>query len=169
MMRRHLFATALVAVSLFFIGCSEDANDPEIKEFIAEEEDFVGYENWEQTTPPRVGVDPANILAGGAHGATDSNVTRSMFISPDGAQPSDGGQYPVGTLLAKEMKDSSGTIMMITAMAKRGNNYDPSGNDWEYLLLDASGSITDRGADLMNGMCKACHAGAAALDYVFTR
>jgi hypothetical protein len=160
---------AFTMISLSLAACSDSSTDPTPEEFVADSADFAGYSSWEQTTEPRVGVDPAGILAGGAHGATDSMMTRSMFISPSGAKRGSSGQFPVGTMLLKDIKDPAGTVMMITAMAKRGASFDPAGKDWEYLLLDAKGSITGRGAGLMDGMCKACHSAAATTDYVFTR
>ena len=85
MMHRHLITAAIVAASILMVGCSEDATDPKPKEFVATEADFAGYNSWEQTTEPRVGVDPSGILAGGAHGAADSTVTRSLYVSPTGS------------------------------------------------------------------------------------
>ena len=167
-MRIVLLACAIIAMALTLSACADEATPTAPEEFIAQESDFVGYAAWEQTTAPRTGVDPSGAL-GGAHAEMDTNMIRSMFVSPNGAQRTDGGQYPVGTIFAKEMKTTGDTVVMITAMAKRGNNFDASGNDWEYLVLDGTGAITGRGADLMNGMCRACHTGAQALDYVFTR
>ena len=68
------------------------------------------------------------------------------------------------------------TINEITGMAKRGNNFDPDNNDWEYFVLNPDGSIaTDgegnkmRGANLMGGMCMGCHSAAASPDYIFSK
>ncbi len=61
-------------------------------------------------------------------------------------------------------------------MAKRGNNFNSTGGDWEWFILNADGSIaTDndgnplRGANLMNGGCVSCHGQAASKDHVFLK
>jgi len=61
-------------------------------------------------------------------------------------------------------------------MAKRGNNFNPSTGDWEIFLLTSSGNIaTDstgmpmRGANLMGGMCRSCHAGASEKDFIYSK
>lgn len=169
MMLRSTMAAVTLAVAILASSCSDNSTDPTPQEFVADSADFVGYSSWEQTTEPIVGVDPAGILIGGAHGATDSNLVRSVFISPRGAKRGTNGEFPNGTLLLKELKDKDGNIMMLTSMAKRGGSFDPTGKNWEYFMMDGKGSIQGRGAGLMDGMCKGCHAGAASTDYVFTR
>jgi len=94
---------------------------------------------------------------------------RYMHISPNGAGRTNNGQYPIGTKLAKAMKDSTGAVVIVTAMAKRGNNFDPTGNDWEYFMIDKDGAILQRGTNLEGAPCKSCHSGASSMDYVFTR
>ena len=65
---------------------------------------------------------------------------------------------------------------VITAPAKRGNDFSPSGGDWEWFILNADGSIAVggdgnklRGANLMGGMCISCHTQASNKDYVFSK
>ena len=61
-------------------------------------------------------------------------------------------------------------------MVKRGNNFDPDHNDWEYFVLQPDGKIAMdgdgnplRGANLMGGMCVSCHAQASGSDYIFSK
>jgi hypothetical protein len=42
-------------------------------------------------------------------------------------------------------------------MVKRPAGYDPTGGDWEYLVLDATGRIEQRGR---LALCARCHADA---------
>jgi hypothetical protein len=84
--------------------------------------------------------------------------------------------YPIGTLIVKHSHNPTGTINEFTAMVKRGNNFNPSYGDWEFFLLNSSGTIaTDssgmqmRGANLMGGMCGSCHAVASSKDFVFSK
>jgi hypothetical protein len=110
---------------------------------------------------------------GPAHAGNDSTVTRHVYFK-DG-QDRVSGSYPLGTLIVKEGLNDDG-FQEITAMAKRGNNFNPSGGDWEWFVLKPDGSIADdgegnvlRGADLMGGMCVGCHSQASSLDYAFTK
>ena len=79
--------------------------------------------------------------------------------------------YPIGTIIVKEV-DQDGTINEITAMVKRGGNFNPEHGGWDWFMLDPSNlSIKGRGADLMDGMCNGCHKSAQepkyGKDYVF--
>jgi len=48
-------------------------------------------------------------------------------------------------------------------MVKRAPGYDPAGGDWEYLVLDASGRVEERGK---LPLCARCHA-EAPHDHLF--
>ncbi len=118
-----------------------------------------------------MGPDP--LLAAMAHGGNDSTVTRQVYIK--NAQSASGGSYPIGTLVCKNTHNPSGTANMITAMAKRGNGFNPLYGDWEFFILDSGGKIMKdssgmqmRGAHLMNDMCGGCHH-QATTDYVFSK
>ena len=113
------------------------------------------------------GIDPS---LSGAHAGNDSTAVRKIYVKD--AQKAINGAYPTGTLVVKHMKSDS--MEMITAMAKRGNNFDAVNNDWEYFVIMADGKIvvdngtTMRGSTgLMNGMCVGCHS-KATTDYIFT-
>ena len=74
------------------------------------------------------------------------------------ANSSDGGTYPVGTLIQ---------LIPLEAMVKRAAGWNASTNDWEFFALSVSGStttITARGADdvvnAFGGNCFACHSQA---------
>lgn len=140
-------------------------------EFVADNNTFKGFEAW-HLHATKNGVDPSGL--GGAHGGTDSSSVRKIYFTASTVNRTNG-EFPIGTIIAKKTSGDSTSSNMITAMAKRGNNFDAAGNNWEYLVLAADGSImmdngtAMRGANLMNGMCKGCHAKVAANDYVFTK
>jgi hypothetical protein len=74
------------------------------------------------------------------------------------ARSSDGGTYPVGTLLQ---------LVPGEAMVKRAPGFSPTTNDWEFFELDVSAqgtSINVRGGDEVvnrfGGSCANCHAAA---------
>jgi hypothetical protein len=157
----------LATTALFFSACSEDTVDTTPTEFIATESDFNGYASWSKTTADRVGEDPAG-LTHGAHGASDSSILRKIFLKQSAAVRGSSGQFPVGTMFAKEMS-MAGLVQVVTGMAKRGNSYDASGNDWEYFMIGADGKFLGRGDTLMGGGCKGCHSATADKDYIFTK
>ncbi len=171
-------ATALVMLGAFSIqSCKNEKNDDptpqQASEFVADNSTFSAFENW-SIGAVKNGVDPANL--GPAHAGNDSSSQRTIYWGNSAASRSDNGQYPVGTIIAKKTTwSANGGGSMITAMAKRGNNFDASGNNWEYFILNSDGSVlvdngdTKRGANLNNGGCKGCHGKVANNDYVFTR
>ena len=168
-MRKSLFLTLLAAAALIFTlqSCS-DEDDPN-PEFIADDETFEHFMTWVMEAEYQ-GPDPA---LGAAHGGNDETVVRKVYFK-DGQDRVDG-EFPLGTLIVKHSNNPDNSVNGFTAMAKRGNNFNPDGGDWEWFLLNPDGSIaTDdagnqrRGADL--GQCLNCHsAGAASTDYVFSK
>ncbi|MCU0360952.1 MAG: cytochrome P460 family protein [Bacteroidia bacterium] len=139
-------------------------------EFVADTNSFLSYSTWTiQAT--KFGKDPA---LGAAHGGNDSTVTRQVHFK-DGQSPVNG-KYPVGTIIVKHSTNTGNTLNEVTAMVKRGNNFNPTLGDWEFFMLQPDGKIAKdangvfmRGANLMNGMCGGCHAGAAAKDFIYSK
>ncbi len=163
-------AAILIGASFFLNSCSEDATTPTPTEFIADDNTFSNFMSWKLEATNK-GADPA---LGMAHAGNDSTVTREIYIK-DG-QGLVNGKFPVGTVVVKHSKNTAGTVNEFTALVKRGNNFSPNGGDWEWFMLSPDGKIMTgennmkmRGANLMDGMCAGCHAGAAAKDYVFSK
>lgn len=168
-----LSVLSLLAISVLVQSCKNDSNPTPtqpVNEFVADNNTFKGFESWYLHTT-KVGVDPANL--GGAHGGADSTSERKIYFTANTVNRVNG-EFPVGTIISKRTKGAN-NLDMITAMAKRGNNFDASGNNWEYFILAADGSIMMdngtalRGANLNNGGCKGCHGKVASNDYVFTK
>ncbi len=134
-------------------------------EFVAEDGTFNGFLNWTLEATFN-GADPS---LGGAHGGNNDTTIREVFFL-DSQDPVDG-LYPVGTVIVKYTTLSTGG-KEVTAMVKRGNDFDAAAGDWEYFMLNDDGTIGDngnmRGAELFNGMCKGCHS-QASTDYVFSK
>ena len=161
-----LFTCCIVALP----ACSgEDAEDADqVQEFAAEDADFANYTDWTQTIEPRRGEDPAGLI-GEAHGADDTEMTRHVFINDENAMRDADGDFPIGTRLVKEVRKPDGSVAVVTAMAKRGGAFNAENGSWEWFLLDETGAIQNRGANMMNDQCNECHAQVADEDYVFTR
>ena len=146
-----------------------DNNPPAASEFIADTNTFLSYSTW-TVQATNQGPDPA---LGMAHSGNDSTVVRMVHFK-DGQNPVNG-KYPVGTIIVKHSSNMS-SVNELTAMVKRGNNFNPTKGDWEFFMLMPNGKIAKdstgmymRGANLMGGMCGSCHAGAANKDYIFSK
>jgi hypothetical protein len=138
-------------------------------ELIADDNTFSGFMAWSNISTKH-GIDPS---LGTAHAGNDSTGTRVVFLKNN--QDRINGKFPVGTLLVKHSYTTSGGVNMYTAMVKRGNNFNPSNNDWEWMILSADGKIMKdstgmqmRGASLMGGMCGSCHSHASG-DFVYSK
>ena len=156
-----LFMLTLISAA-FVVACSDDDDSgttPTETEFVATYADFEGYENWELIAT-NVGTDPA--LGTFAHG--DTNSTRKIWVNNSDVKM-ENGEWPVGTILYKQMNNTeTGDLIGHMAMAKRGSDFNPENNGWEWFILDvANGEFTDRGS--LAG-CNGCHGGASS-DYSF--
>lgn len=170
-MKRSVFFTALVLLSIMVSlqSCSDDDEETN-PEFIADDNTFSNFMSWTLETENQ-GPDPS---LGAAHAGNDATVTRKVYFK-DGQDPVNG-KYPVGTVIVKHSSNPDLSVNEFTAMVKRGNDFNSTAGDWEWFMLNADGTIaTDpssgmkmRGANLMNGMCIACHS-AATTDYSFAK
>lgn len=171
--------TILIAISFVIIisgfgltSCSKDnTTNPSSQELIADDNTFKDFMSWTLVKTIQ-GIDPS-LAASGAHAGNDSTVTRKIYVKNN--QNRVNGLFPVGTILVKHSSNPTGTVNEFTGMVKRGNGYNPSGNDWEWFMLMPDGTIATqngmktRGANLMNGMCVGCHSGNKTRDYVFSK
>lgn len=164
-------ASFVIISSFVFQSCKDDEEDqPTPTEFVADSNTFKDFMSWSLDATNQ-GPDPA---LGTAHAGNDSNVTRMVYFK-DGQKPVNG-KYPIGTIIVKHSKNPDQSVNEFTGMVKRGNNFAPSGGDWEWFMLAPDGTIaTDgdgnpmRGANLMGGMCISCHTQASNKDYVFSK
>jgi hypothetical protein len=108
-----------------------------------------------------------------------ASVPRFAFLN--GAPAHGATEFPVGTIIVKEVNVGELTTRKIFAMQKRGGGFDPGGAvDWEWFELqnlDADNvRIVWRGNGPPNGetyggnpaTCNDCHAGAKTNDFVWT-
>ncbi len=112
---------------------------------------------------------------GAAHSGNDTSVVRKVYFK--NGQNKVNGTYPLGTVIVKSAKNSSGTVNETLGMVKRGNAFNSAAGNWEWFMLaedgkilkDANGMEMRGGATLMNGMCNGCHGAAQAKDFVFSK
>lgn len=142
---RRLFLTATLVLSI--AACGEGHLEG-VEDFEAQASDFECLQSWEQVGVFRI----ANRL-----GRLDQAVALARDQRP-------GKQYPVGTILQ---------IFPTEAMVKRGPEFDPANNNWEYFELDVSAAgstIRRRGRDdvinRFGGQCFTCHEAARDFDFI---
>ncbi len=159
----------LIAGTASFTACADDdgATNPPA-EFIAGDADFAGYAGWTKVSGPISDPDPGGLLNGGAHEGTNPVMSRAIYVSNGSASRSNG-QFANGTIFLKTMSDSSGRVLGIAAMAKRGGSFNASNKGWEWFLVNADGTIASRSDTLMGGICNTCHVASTLGDFVFTR
>lgn len=128
-------------------------------------EDFKQYTTW-RLVRTLLGPDP---FLGDAHGA--GTFFRSIYVSPADAKRVNG-QFPAGTMFLKQLRTNNngnpGDITdALTVMVKRGGQFSPDGNGWEYFMTDTAltQAMMRGGSDTM---CFGCHSAAKDLDFVFS-
>lgn len=162
-----LFA-ALLSFGLQSCDDDEPEPDPGLTDFIADDATFAGFESWGTA----ITTNGPSASLSGAHGADNAAITRTTYFK-DGAVRGANGTYPIGTLVAKAMRDSTGTWANGFGMAKRAVGFSTEG-DWEWFFLNEDGSIQVEegeqrrgGADFLG--CGDCHMGASANDFTFSK
>lgn len=159
----------LLAISAAFLVFSCSSTSDSKDEFIATLSDFEGYTSW---TEMETLYGPDQLLQT-AHGANDS-LYRTVYVK-NNAQPNSKGNYATGTLIVKELRTESGELTgALTMMAKRGADFNPDGNGWEWFMTSTDlTTVLTQGdnATAGGGLCASCHAGANAnnngTDWVF--
>lgn len=177
MKKLSLILSIMIMLGIYFSSCKkEKKSDPEptptpsAQEFVADTNSFLSFMSWPiQST--KKGPSPS---LGTAHVGNDTSVTRSVHFK-DG-QNAVNGKYPIGTIIVKHSTNPAGSVNELTAMVKRGNNFNSSVGDWEFFMLNTNGKIAKdasgnymRGASLMGGMCGSCHNAASAKDFIFSK
>ena len=75
--------------------------------------------------------------------------------------------FPPGSVIVKEKlpDKSSQSPELLTVMIKREKEFNASGGDWEYMVVDGRGqAVTDRGK---LESCQGCHLSTPQSDYIF--
>jgi hypothetical protein len=113
-----------------------------------------GYTSWfkinRRAIPPRA--------SGDAHFGT-KNVYASRRIR--------GRRYPVGTVIVKEVR--RGSVVTVIAVMRKLRGFSPRNNDWQMIEYIRSSARARFGVLARGRICYACHSGARANDFVFTK
>lgn len=140
-----------------------------------------GYKSWAkvnsipQLMPERVAADcylwqsPGGVIVNG-----ESNPHRdkyfTVYVNEVGRRAmlnQKKPKFPEGSVIVKEKlpaKDSR-TPELLTVMIKQKQGFNPASGDWEYMVVDGTGTKLQGRGDLQN--CHACHLANQKTDYIF--
>jgi hypothetical protein len=143
--------TLAIGWTLLAAGCGGDGSTPAPQapaDFVATESDFECLENWAKVRHMRI----TNRLG---------HLEEALALAEN---PEPGKQFPVGTIVQ---------LFPGEAMVKRGPDYDPANNNWEYFELRVSRESTTinvRGRDdvinMFGAQCWGCHQAARDFDFL---
>ena len=76
------------------------------------------------------------------------------------------GTYPEGTVILKQkyLDEKASKTEFFTGMLKREEGYNPDAGDWEFFMLNASGTMVTANGRIES--CVECHQKYAATDFV---
>ena len=76
-------------------------------------------------------------------------------------------RFPEGSTIVKERQtgQSGSTPELLVVMIKRGKGFNPVGGDWEYLVLNGTGTEVRERGNLAS--CHSCHVRQKESDFVF--
>ncbi|HEX8845366.1 MAG TPA: cytochrome P460 family protein [Pyrinomonadaceae bacterium] len=140
-----------------------------------------GYKNWTkvnaapQLMPGRVATDCALWLApGGVVVNGEGNPHRekyfTVYVNEVGREAmlnQKSPKFPVGSVIVKEKLSTreSQTPELLTVMIKQQKGFNPGSGDWEYMVVDGTGTKIEGRGQLQN--CQACHLARQKTDYAF--
>ena len=141
--------------------------DGEVKE-------IAGYRGWfKVNTEPQLMPDSTSLLcAAPLPAAKNPHLKKyvTVYVNDIGRKamfeqlkPS----FPEGSVIVKEKlpDKSSQEPELMTVMIKRGKGFNPTSGDWEYMVVDGTGTKVEAQGKLEN--CQSCHAAKPGTDYVF--
>ena len=76
-------------------------------------------------------------------------------------------KFPKGSVIVKEKLSArdSQTPELLTVMIKQRKGFNPASGDWEYMVIDGTGTKVEGRGNLQN--CQSCHVANQKTDYIF--
>lgn len=144
----HVAVPVVIAVAVACSSGPGDQDDGATSEAVEQQDAIVDADDFTalaEMTPVR-GYFVANVLG---------HLDEAIQVAED----SDGGVYPVGTVIQ---------LIPQEAMVKRAPGFDPASNDWEFFTLEVSAEgttiVSRGGSEVVNrftgGSCASCHSAA---------
>ena len=183
---RNAIAAVGLATALFLVAAYESQRAatpaiPHAPSALAMVNEIDGYKNWTkvnsvpQFMPVRVATDcairisPTGIDLGSANNP-HLNKYFTVYVNEVGRKamlsqrkPS----FPEGSVIVKEKLSTrfSQTPELLTVMIKQKKGFNPASGDWEYMVVDGTGTKVEGRGDLQN--CQSCHLANRKADYIF--
>jgi hypothetical protein len=138
--------------------------------------EIAGYRGWTRVnTEPQLMIDRTAVLCAAPASPTalknpHTNKYVIVYVNDIGRKAmleQLNPVFPEGSVIVKEKlpDKSSQAPELLTVMIKRGKGFNPTNGDWEYMVVDGTGTkVLDQGK-LEN--CQSCHTGKPGTDYVF--
>jgi Cytochrome P460 len=147
---------------------------------VAPVKEIAGYRNWQKVNPEpqimhaRTAQLCAPILPVRANVDGPTNPHKEKYISVyvneigrsammEKLKPS----FPKGSVIVKEKlpEISSQNPELLTVMIKRSKGFNPVTGDWEYMVVDGTGTKVEARGKLEN--CQGCHLAQPQTDFIF--
>lgn len=182
-----ILAVGLVCALAFLINhlatgvptsARDNENNPVARTQVKEIE---GYKNWTkvnstpQLMPKRVATDCTLWTAGkgviiNGEGNPHRDKYFTVYVNEVGRRAMLGQKkpkFPEGSVIVKEKlpAQDSQTPELLTVMIKQKQGFNPASGDWEYMVVDGTGTKMEGRGNLQN--CQSCHVGYQKNDYVF--
>lgn len=87
---------------------------------------------------------------------SDEGLATYLDVDPDDMSDTVEGEFPIGTIIIKEMFSDTGDRTGFTVMAKGGEGGASATNDWWWGMYAADGTLNMGGSI---GFCIECHEG----------
>lgn len=137
--------------------------------------EIAGYRGWSKVNPePQLMLDRTALDCAAPSSAAPKNPHSNKYVT---VYVNDSGRkamleqlnpaFPEGSVIVKEKlpDKSSQAPELLTVMIKRGKGFNPTNGDWEYMVVDGTGTTVQARGRLEN--CQSCHIGKPGTDYVF--
>lgn len=141
-------------------------------------QEITGYRGWTKVNaePQLMPDQTAQLCAPASPGmvAAAQNPHRNKYITVyvnelgrKAMLEQKGPAFPEGSVIVKEKlpEKSSQAPELMTVMIKRSKGFNPTSGDWEYMVVDGTGTKVLARGNLDN--CQSCHSAKPGTDYVF--
>ena len=137
--------------------------------------EIAGYRNWSKVnSEPQLMPDPTALLCAQVIRDGTKNPHNDKYLTVYVNDPGRKAMYQQltpkfseGSVIVKEKlaEKSSQAPELLTVMIKRGAGFNPASGDWEYMIVDGTGTKVMAQGKLEN--CQLCHTTRSGTDYVF--
>lgn len=163
-------------VSYFAIQSSSSPVAPPAASVGNPVKEIAGYRGWSKVnTEPQLMPDRTAVLCAAPSSPTTpknphTNKYVTVYVNDIGRKAmleQSNPNFPEGSVIVKEKlpNKASQEPELLTVMIKRGKGFNPTSGDWEYMVVDGTGTMVQARGKLES--CQACHTGNSRTDYVF--